>query len=171
MPGFRVTKYDPAFRSSDGQYVRDDWTSIADIGCAFGGRVLDVTEYLRTETAYVTAVRLFMNCARLSVLVIRDLQVNSAPVEDLAESTAERISKVTDGTEVRGDDLDWIVRLALREAIWCRLEGSNGFYVHFGYDYYMYVGATESGLAASKLPPGIFAEDFESPWQREQDAR
>ena len=68
-----------------------------------------------------------------------------------------------------GQDLDWTIRLALREAIWCRLEGVDGFYVHFGYDYYMYVGSERADEAPRDLPSGIFAEQMGSPYSRELD--
>jgi hypothetical protein len=37
------------------------------------------------------------------------------------------------------DRIGEIIRRILREEFWCRLEGSKGF-VHFGWDYYMYIG-------------------------------
>src|SRR5438105_2484874 len=36
--------------------------------------------------------------------------------------------------------IDLLVRLALREEVSLKINGENGFYVHFGWDYYMYVG-------------------------------
>jgi len=35
---YRVTKYDPAWRDASGAYIVDEWTSVTDIGRAFGGR-------------------------------------------------------------------------------------------------------------------------------------
>ncbi|MCY1009969.1 hypothetical protein OV079_31290 [Nannocystis pusilla] len=56
-----------------------------------------------------------------------------------------------------------VARLALREVLWCRLEGPE-FHVHFGYDFYMYVG----GVALTGEPPavtGLFVEAIrESPY-------
>jgi hypothetical protein len=68
---------------------------------------------------------------------------------------------------VCGSDLDWVVRLALREALWCRLKGERGFYVHFGYDYYMYIGSEVLGADPPPMPPGMFAEVFDSPHHEE----
>jgi len=41
-----------------------------------------------------------------------------------------------------------VCRLVLREILWCKLESPNGFYIHFGYDYYMYFGSPVSSQRA-----------------------
>jgi hypothetical protein len=59
-----------------------------------------------------------------------------------------------------------IVRLVLRELIWCKLEANAGLYFHFGWDYYMYcVGVeltTENCNAITAI--GLFVEEFPSPY-------
>ena len=45
MVEYRVTKYNPASRDASGAYVADGWTSVTDIGGAFGGVVLTENEY------------------------------------------------------------------------------------------------------------------------------
>jgi hypothetical protein len=37
------------------------------------------------------------------------------------------------------DRIGEIIRRILREEFWCRLEGGQGF-IHFAWDYYMYIG-------------------------------
>jgi len=51
MIEYRVTKYDPSLRDARGAYSADDWTSVTDIGHAFGGVTLTDTEYQRIEQA------------------------------------------------------------------------------------------------------------------------
>jgi nucleoside-triphosphatase len=52
---YRVTKYDPAFRDRAGRYLREEWTSVGDIGRSFGGVVLTREEYRRVEVAHVVS--------------------------------------------------------------------------------------------------------------------
>ena len=171
MVGFRVTKYDPSLRLPNGNYSRDEWTSASDIGRECDGRIFTCSDYLRVETSYVDAVRSFLEASELRSLRVADLQVNEITAETLAselvEETRAQAATVVDGMVVRGEDLGWIVRLALREALWCRLKGDHGFYVHFGYDYYMYVGSEKLSAVPAQVPPGVFAEPFESPYHEE----
>ena len=61
-------------------------------------------------------------------------------------------------------ELREVVRRILREEFWCRLEGS-GSYMHFGWDYYMFIGAKQDCPGAKSLAEslGLFVEDSESP--------
>lgn len=58
------------------------------------------------------------------------------------------------------------LRNVLRERYWCRFEDESRF-VHFGYDYYMYVGdltrCADSQSLARTLD--LFPEEFESPYR------
>jgi hypothetical protein len=62
------------------------------------------------------------------------------------------------------DGISGIVRRILREEFWCRLKGSEGF-IHFGWDYYMYVGVPHpcptAEARATEL--GLYVEEFASP--------
>jgi hypothetical protein len=62
-------------------------------------------------------------------------------------------------------------RAVLREEWWCRFESSTGF-VHFGYDYYMYVGVSRRSAVAedAALSRGLFVEPFTSPYHAEDQA-
>ncbi len=58
------------------------------------------------------------------------------------------------------------MRSVLREDyVWCRLSGDDGFFVHLGYDYYLYIGLTrapEQAVAATRRS-GLHVDPFESP--------
>ncbi|HQP37684.1 MAG TPA: hypothetical protein PLI95_21015 [Polyangiaceae bacterium] len=174
VAGFRVTKYDPDRRLPNGTYSRDEWTSVSDIGRAYGGQVFNCADYLRVETSYVLAVQRFLDAAHVGALRVSDLQVNEIGVGrnpcELVGEVREHIASVVDGAEVRGKDLEWIIRLALREVLWCRLKGEQGFYVHFGYDYYMYVGSEALVAVPPQIPAGVFVEACESPYHGEEAA-
>ena len=44
----------------------------------------------------------------------------------------------TEGQNVTAENIDKIIRDCLRNVCWCKLE-SDDVYVHFGYDYYVYI--------------------------------
>lgn len=169
MGGFRVTKYDPRLRLPSGTYTVSEWTSLSDIGNVYGGRVFEYSDYLNVENLYVEAVKIFMQVACVEELQIKDLEKyefrgQHISGRELSEMETFFNDKCVVDANVSGKDLDIVVRFVLREMLWCRLEGPDGFYVHFGYDYYMYVGAKNIGATAPAMPDGIFAERFSSPY-------
>jgi hypothetical protein len=168
VAGFRITKYDPRLRSEDGVFVGDEWTSISDIGRTYPTGVFTLAEYIEVEEAYVEAVRRFLASAGTHSLRVRGLErladCDTLPLT-MAADTAAHLRSLREGTELSGQELEWAVRLNLREMIWCCLEGERGVYVHFGYDYYMYVGLDFSDFVLPPLPPGMYAEPFETPYR------
>jgi hypothetical protein len=164
MPAYRITKYDPAFRNESGSYARDEWTSVSDIGRSYRGSKFTLEEYRLMEDAYLLAVRAVMACAGVT-----DATVSGLEMSDRNRSKAYcQLPTLCEGQTVSDEALDWVVRLALREELWCRLSGDSGFYVHFGYDYYMYAGFTGPAPLAFAPPPGLFLEAHVSPcWPEE----
>lgn len=152
---FRVTKYDPAHRDRRGAYTRDKWTAASDIGRAFGGAVLTKPEYQRVEDAYATAAVAFMREAGVFSLAVAGLENYGAVPLPFAEDSALGLAEVGE-----------IVRRVLREEFWCRLEAASAF-IHFGYDYYMYVGVSVACPDAVALARrlGLFPEPFRSPYR------
>lgn len=104
------------------------WTSISDIGKSFDDGVLTLERYLRTESAYLEAVRLVYRDAGNPPLSIRDLEL---PAPGLSE-----------GATVEGEAVLEVVRMMLREETSCRLVADDVFFVHAGFDYYVYIGST-----------------------------
>jgi hypothetical protein len=157
MVEFRVTKYDPAHRNRSGAYTREEWTAVSDIGRSFGGVVLTEAEYQRVEDAYATAAIAFMRDAGVPSLMVAGLENHSGLPLPFGNGTA---LSLTDAAE--------IVRRVLREEFWCRLEGAGAF-IHLGWDYYMYVGASRPcpGAAALARQLGLFVEPFRSPYHVE----
>ena len=155
---YRVTKYDPRFRDALGDFTRDDWIGVGDIGSAFNGRVLTPCEYLRFENAYVSSAIAFLADAGVDSLLIAGLEnhggFNSSALT-LANGHACNLLACSD-----------IVRLNLRSEVWCRLESESAF-LHFGYDYYMYVGIASKCPSAIQhaTDSGLFVEPFDSPYR------
>lgn len=167
MSGYRVTKYDPQKRDSEGRFTTDDWTSASDIDQAFDGVVLSSANYLAVENAYVESVRLFMLAAGIQAVRIEDLEIRSPPssvTPRFDDGVSERCRSLNEHMIVSGSALEDLIRGCLREELWCRLAGRSGFYVHFGYDYYMYIGLPDRVPPPKTMPDMIFVEEFDSPY-------
>ena len=157
---YRVTKYDPAFRDAHGAYTKDEWTAFSDIGRLFRGLILSREEYLRVESAYIAAAMNFL--AEDGASALRALSVEHHRA--FAQAPAE-------GSLISLGDLPTVCRSVLREDFWCKLE-HGGRFVHFGYDFYMYVGVQntcdDSIAAASAI--GLFVEPVNSPYLKATDS-
>jgi len=168
MYGWRITKYNPAFRDERGSYLKDEWTSVSDVGKSFGGEVLTVEQYCKIENAYVATALRFFKEAGLESLKVTSLEQHNSP--GVANSSLADIpfdpSLVEESMNVSGEALESICRLVLREAIWCRLESEEGFHIHFGFDYYMYVGSPVSSENSGVYghQQGLFIEAMPSPY-------
>jgi hypothetical protein len=157
---YRVTKYDPALRDSDGAYRVEEWTSFRDIGKRFGGNLFTAEAYARTEDAYVTTVASFLTEAGVDDLAIVGLENHA--------SSHPTTFELQHGAVVGRANVREIVRGLLREQFWCRLERGDGAYVHVGWDYYLYVGVPVpcSGSTDVATSRGLFVEEMASPYRQ-----
>ena len=95
---------------------------------------------------------------------VTDLERRSpVPEPHLNDAVLDSCRTVEDQQVLSGAQIDDIIRACLREYAWCRLKGPGGAYLHFGYDFYMYVGVLKSAKMLD-LPRAIFLEEFESPY-------
>jgi len=150
---YRVTKYNPAFRRESDIYTKAEWTSFKDIGRTYSGVPLTAEEYERVEEAYVKVALGFLSEGGLSSVRVAGLEnLRKQPLDFHNESV------------LPFDLIGGIIRRILREEFWCRLEGSEGF-IHFGWDYYMYVGVPHPCPAAEARAAelGLYVEEFASP--------
>jgi hypothetical protein len=153
---FRLTKYDPAHRDARGAYTRDDWTSIGDIGRAFEGVTLTDKAYHTVEDQYVETLLAFVHDAGLEQLTVTALEADDDAVG----------FPLAAGDRLHGEPLAAVMRAALRQTIWCKLSGPGGFYIHFGYDLYAYVGTPHPSPRAQEraAQSGLFLEPMASPY-------
>jgi hypothetical protein len=168
MNGWRITKYNPAFRDGRGAYLKDEWTSVSDVGKSFEGAVLTFEEYRKIEDAYVSTAVSFVSEAGLDSLTITYLETYG-----VSESRAEELRDIAfdpklakKGMTLSREAVADVCRLVLRETFWCKLESEGGFYIHFGYDYYIYIGSpapSEQAIAYGGRQ-GLFVEDMASPY-------
>jgi hypothetical protein len=169
MYSWRITKYDPLLRRN-GIYQREEWTSFYEVGKVIDGKMLSFSEYFQIESAYVHAVLTIMDYLNISALQMEALEKYNTKWEVknnsmYPETLIELLHTAYDGQLVPKAEIGQLVRLNLRENIWCKLENDRMF-VHFGYDYYMYVGSLVPCSEVMKKfhSQGLFVEAYPSPY-------
>jgi hypothetical protein len=150
---YRVTKYNPAFRDPYGGYTKEEWTIFKQVGDTFSGVTFTLEEYERVENAYVDVALAFISEGNVSAIMVRG-----------PENRGQQQNGFTEGNVLSFELIDPIIRRILREEIWCRLEGNGGF-LHFDWDYYMYVGVPHPCPAAEARASelGLYVEECASP--------
>lgn len=156
MKEYRISKYDPRFRVN-GAYQKNEWTSISDIGKVFDDGMLTLAEYLRVENEYIQFCLDAMKAAGVTELAV------CAP-----EIYCEGLSlpeRVCDTNSIRG-----IIQWCLREKCWAKLEGKR-FFLHFGYDYYLYIGTDVSRPLVETMAKAqnLYCECCRSPYREDGD--
>lgn len=148
---YRITKYNPANRV-DGVYTADEWTGFSDVGKVFGGTKLSQNVYLQTEQAYIACCLELIEKAQIS-----KLSINQAEYYTEGSRFPSRISTPQ---EIRK-----VITACLREQCWLKLVAED-FFIHFGYDFYMYIGSSlpVESIAETATHYGLYCEQFPSPY-------
>lgn len=147
---YRVTKYDPADRDERGWYRGPEDTD---------------SDHGPVEDAYLAVVAAFAEDNRVTHLTIRDPSaatgVDGEPPAALTEQFGPDLAGYYDGSVVPLASGVALVQLMLRgNGGWCRLEADDRFFVHVGWDQYVYVGTMQPCPRATALADrrGLFVE-------------
>lgn len=166
---WRVTKYNPDFRDENGYYTLiEEWTCPSDIGKVFNEHEFTMLEYLQAETAYIDSVIKFIEESGIDSLRVIQLQYTISEEDKtspLYEKEFETMVLKEDAL-VNKNDIRLICKMVLRNFIWCQLYSKNNFFVHFGWDYYMYIGSNVNCLSVIEFASnnGLFVEQCVSPY-------
>lgn len=173
MTGFRITKYDPSFRTAENKYTRNEWQSVYDIGKEFYDGILTLEKYLQVEDSYVESIKYFMRACDISSMKIAYIEKDDISDDDfpLVKQCQPWLEEVAEGTELSGELLDNVIRMNLRKACFTKLVGAKNSYIHIGGDYYMFAGADveDSVINKKNFPTLIFVEDGDSPYLYDED--
>ena len=118
--------------------------------------------YLNVENSYLSAMKSFLDEAGIESLELTALERRDTPADGFLHRRNLSIAQSLD-----------FARLVLREEAWGKLVVPGKAYVHFGYDYYMYIGVPskcERSIAIAR-DPGLFVERIRSPYLRQQPFR
>ncbi|HLB94041.1 MAG TPA: hypothetical protein VJJ81_02235 [Candidatus Babeliales bacterium] len=168
---WRITKYNPKNRDINGSYLLDEWTCYSQVDTITNGKLLTYAEYLVTENAYVKAINLFMICNDLKELQVAYLEKYWELDQDFNLNLAmiELFKRMKIRRKLSMDEVEIMARLVLRRKLWCKLGNENTMFVHFGYDYYMYIGSAKKCVKTIRQiqQSGLFVEEFLSPYLEE----
>ena len=155
------------YRNKDGSYQKDDWTSVGDVGRIYEGDAFTYNMYLLFENAYISAIRTVMKLNNIKSFNLQSLEKKEVyDYPDISKNnTIDYISGLSEGYTINYRNIDFIAKLILRELLWGKFVNKNMF-VHFGYDYYMYIGSRKDLGVESKIisEMGLFVEEMESPY-------
>ncbi|HEX7714175.1 MAG TPA: hypothetical protein VF531_09135 [Bacillota bacterium] len=173
MYQWRVTKYNPIFRDERGAYKKDEWTSISDVGKTYTGKDFTLDEYLKVEDLYVKAISEFMDSMKISALSVINLgkperlMFNSRFESIYNHDMVKLYTNIQDDKRIGIEEVMIISRLVLRENLCCKLREKHKMFVHFGYDYYMYLGCSSKNQSViQKIEDnGLFVEEYISPYR------
>ena len=164
---WRITKYNPANRDKNDIYQKNEWTSIGDVGNKFGDNEFTFEEYFFYENSYIDAIIRIMCENNIETLKIDTLEkYEYINYNDFVESESKKYFKfLKKDILITKEEVIQIAKFALREIVWCKL-ASEKMFIHFGYDYYMYIGSAKPSEEVLKIIKnnGLFVESMISPY-------
>jgi hypothetical protein len=166
---WRVTKYNPDLGMKRGTIHYQRWTCPSEIGKIISGKEFTLNEYLQVETAYVNTVINFIEDSGINSLRILQLSKRDISEEDKASALFDKeFDKLVlkEDLLVNKHEISLICKMVLRNFLDCQLHLKDNFFVHFGWDYYMFIGSSVNCLSVIDLAQnyGLFVEEFQSPY-------
>lgn len=156
---YRLSKYDPRLRDELGYYTREEWTHFAQVGTIVGKHRVSARQYEKVEQAYLTSIREMLGEGGVVSLQLKRLRIIPAHRVRLAAWSRRRTIPLS--------LVEKISQLALRDSIEVQLASPRRAYVHFGYDFIVYLGlscATPAAITAARQR-GLFVEKCPSPYR------
>lgn len=151
MNQYRISKYNPENRVG-GVYTVNEWTSFSDIGKIYEGTKLSYEMYQKTERSYIRFCLKLMEWAHISDISIQQVEYYTDEIR----------------FPLRAFDTNSVCQMitaCLREQCWMKLIAKD-FFIHFGYDYYIYIGTLLPFSIVSEIATeyGLFCEICQSPY-------
>ncbi len=167
---YRLSKYNPHKRNEKGILLEDEWTSVSDIGLTFNGLELTVEDYINVENAYIDFIEYILNKINESYIIV-EFEDRRSHDEQKIDAGVDLLLlpiniDINNNEKLDKDTLLNVCRLALREEIWCKVESENNYFIHFGYDYYVYISVPDNFVIDIKNheKEGLFLEEYTSPY-------
>lgn len=149
MNQYRITKYNPKNRNSQGHYFYpNEWTEFSDVG-----KSVSLEEYELIEDSYISSAIDIVSSSGSKGLVVRGLE------------KSQNNCAYSEGEFITINELSLVIQSILRGNFWCKLESDQAF-IHIGYDFYMYVGSISicNNSIERTEAKGLYVETFESPY-------
>lgn len=182
----RISKYSPINRDQSGVYLLSEWTDSSEVGCSVGGFTIYPEEYFLVENKYITLVVDILGGLECSRLQIDEMEIHFADgagsiinLLNFRDEVARIVPKellhntllILDEFNCIGNEMivekkffSHLLKLIFRNVVWCKLHSSFNTYIHFGYDFYVYIGSDKNLEKRIFIPEGIYVEQFVSPY-------
>ncbi|WP_239614656.1 DUF7683 domain-containing protein [Cohnella mopanensis] len=170
---WRITKYNPIFRNDKGHYLLDEWTCPSEIGNIINGDSFTLEKYLVIEHAYVeTIIEFLIEQKQYSLRVIQasNRLISHEDKKSVLYDHEFGEINIKEDMIANINEIRIICKMILRNFADCQLYSKDNFFVHFGWDYYMFIGSNQKSLTAIKFATnsGLFVEEFSSPYYFEE---
>lgn len=164
MQEFRISKYNPSFRGSRGKYLnQDEWTSICDVG-----KKINIDAFLKVESNYIEVIDSILEksgCSEFSISELEDYRQNITGNNYAGDVFELKNLPAKTGMSFDKENVLLLIRMALRELAWFKIQILGGGFIHSGYEMYIYIGL-ENPVDLNSLSKNedIFIENFKSPY-------
>ena len=164
LESFRITKYNPKNRNEKGHYLVDEWTSFSDVW-----KNVTFEEYITIENKYIECVEKCMQIVNIKNLVLKKYEENTSFYLINQFWLDEKVyNSLHENINVCINDIPTVIRAILRGNCWWKLSWDKNFFIHFGWDYYMFIGFKSSKKLKQKVLnlniEGLYIEEFRSPY-------
>ena len=163
MLQLRISKYNPELRDSKGAYTNlDEWTGVCDIGVK-----TNLETYINVVEDYISAIRKILNESVREPFLLTEFEDSREhmPSEHYAGNDELKAIKFEQGMSLDNSQVLTLVKMALRELVWFKLENSKGDFIHSGYEMYIYMGITNPSDNDVPCNFGeVFIENYVSPY-------
>ena len=165
MFNYKISKY----KIKNENETTNEWASISDIGEKFNGKQFKYEEYIKTENAYIKAINIFIKLNNIKELTIDELEkynYDKLDYDDYDFQISQLVKNIKNKMNVKACEIELFIRAILREQIWAKLYCSDELFIHFGYDYYMYIGSKKNPKKEIKQIEkiGLVIEEQVSPY-------
>lgn len=145
MKNYRISKYNPKNRNEYGHYTHKEWICPSEVNSTIDGKLFSPSEYFSVEKRYIdTAIDLIksQNLDSLRIVGLEMQFTDSFYTDEDTQWLLEKDFKTMELYEdklVSLDEIPTIIKMNLRNMLYCTLEIDSKFLLRFGYDYYMYM--------------------------------
>ncbi|WP_404447996.1 hypothetical protein LG307_03155 [Sutcliffiella horikoshii] len=163
---WRVTKYNPNYRNNEGHYTKpEEWTSASDIGKIIDSKTFTIEEYLQIEQTYINAIIHIIKLNNVESVRILNFKKNNMDKRSPLYESKFHLLNFKEDSEISIENIPTLSRMVLREFIFCHFY-SNDFFIHFGYDYYLYFGSNsvQTKQIEDVVDESLFVEEMRSPF-------
>ncbi|PHZ84767.1 DUF7683 domain-containing protein [Paremcibacter congregatus] len=174
MQQYCITKYDKSKRDKNGTYPDDcdQWTESCDVGRHINGKKVQLRDYFRVEDRYIKAALALFDYADLPYLRLTNAHLHDYQMEILRKKNKHFHELSFSSIDFREDaiicrdEIPTVLKMIFRNLGEAKLEFQGKFFIHIGWDFYMYIGAhvSNNSLIEKIEEDGLYVLEWDSPY-------